>query len=87
MSHSESTAITDLVRMATTRRLDPTPRDSEPTMVVERMAFVPQMHMPPPPPASYALTDPPLSRRLMVATMTTAIALGVLLGVIVSVAS
>jgi hypothetical protein len=87
MSHSESTAITDLVRMVTTRRLDPIPRDSEPTMIVERTAFVPELHMPAPPPASYAVIEPPISTRLMVATMATAIALGVILGILVSIAS
>ena len=87
MSRNESTAIVDLVRLVNTRRLDPTPRDSEPTMIVSRIPFVPHAHMPAPPPASYELVQPPLSTRLMVATMAAAIAFGVMLGVVVSVAS
>ena len=87
MSRSESTAITDLVRMMTTRRLDPIPRDSEPTMLVERATFVPSAHIPAPPPAACEIAEPPLSVRTMVATLASAVALGVIIGVVVSFAS
>ena len=73
--------------MVTTRRLDPIPRDSEPTMVVERMAFVPNPHIPAPPPAACTIAEPPLTVRTMVTTLGAAVAIGVVLGVIVSFAS
>lgn len=87
VSRTESTAITDLIRLMTTRRVDATPRDSEPTLIVQRTTFVPYAHLPAPRPAAHAVAEPTYSMRVLAAMAATAIALGVLLGVIVSVAT
>jgi len=83
----ESTAINDLIEVSTGRRLDPAPRDSEATLVVERMPFVPTPYMPAPVPAAHVVhrfhdAGPP--RPIIICAAAMATLFGVLIGAIVS---
>jgi hypothetical protein len=80
----ESTAINDLIEVSTGRRLDPAPRDSEATLVVERMPFVPNPYMPAPPPAAHVVPEVGPPRPVIICAAAMATLFGVLIGAIVS---